>query len=163
LWLSLRLVMCSPELRMPFEWDIRRKRLCGQRGVIRQGRRCIGLLLGLGPLHLPQLCLHHRDLVSRSAQNDKWFVNVKETSEISTTNPSFLFPSPLFIMLNVVGRPDSVMTFRCREPAVPYGAPGSTGACCANVTTSLRPRRSLLWAVLRAFSASYTIQAMQSA
>ena len=43
-----------------------------------------------------------------------------------SAHPSCLLPIPLLIMLSVVGRPDSVITFRFREEGP---RPGSMGAC----------------------------------
>jgi len=63
---------------------------------------------------------------------------------------SVLFPEPVFNKLNVVGRDASIILFRL-TPVLPL----SGGAWCANVTTSLRPRKSLSCAVFNALSASW--------
>ena len=60
----------------------------------------------------------------------------------------------LFSRLSVVGLPTSLIALRFLAPTPGPPAAESMGAWFAYVTTSLRPRRSLSWACLRAFSAS---------
>lgn len=71
---------------------------------------------------------------------------------ILTLVPSCRPPAPVFSKLSVVGLPVSIILFRF-TPYTPT-PPASTGAWCANVTTSFRPRSSLSCAMLSAFAAS---------
>jgi hypothetical protein len=67
------------------------------------------------------------------------------------THPSALGPPPDLSMLSAVGLlASSISRRRLRSPSAP-----SSGACCANVTMSFRPRSSFSFALSSAFAASY--------
>jgi hypothetical protein len=64
-------------------------------------------------------------------------------------------PNPVLSILNVVGLPASIIPFLFNPMEVLPPA-WSMGAWWANVTTNLRPRRSLSCAMVKALRASYT-------
>ena len=107
---------------------------------------------GVRVCHLAELRLKHCDFVCCAPVQVHFHINEWPKQKNGNTHPSR--PRPVLSMLSAVGRPASVTGLRARGAAPCW----SSGAWCANVTTSLRPRKGRPCADSSAFIASCSIR-----